>query len=112
MQYGVDTSHLFDVNWRTTETMDTPPSIYTGDWRVVLDAGFDGVQPHIDKVQRSSLLKLIPLWPFIKLFGWMAMRRERHRFHTLDEANEPLVRAMNSTPLLLGRTISARAVKP
>jgi SAM-dependent methyltransferase len=78
----------------------------------MLDAGFDGVQPHIDKVQRSSLLKLIPLWPFIKLFGWMAMRRERHRFHTLDEANEPLVRAMNSTPLLLGRTIIARAVKP
>lgn len=73
----------------------------------MLDSGFEGVEPHIDKVQRSSLLKYVLLIPFIRLFGWMAMRRERHRYHTLDEANEPLVRAMNSTPILLGRTIIA-----
>ncbi|MBI5774664.1 MAG: class I SAM-dependent methyltransferase [Verrucomicrobia bacterium] len=78
----------------------------------LLDAGFAEVTPHIDKVQRSAIPKLVVLWPFIKLFGARALAKERNRFKTLDTANEPLVRAMNSTPLLLGRTIIACAVKP
>jgi len=45
MQYGKDLTHLFDIPWRRTETMDDPPSIYTGDWKVVLDAGFDVEDP-------------------------------------------------------------------
>jgi hypothetical protein len=33
------------------------------------------------------------------------------RFKTLDEANEPLVHAMNTTDMLLGRTIITKSVK-
>jgi hypothetical protein len=51
------------------------------------------------------------LYPFIKFFGAWAMRKERVRFHTLDEANEPLVRAMSSIDMLLGRTIITKSVK-
>ncbi|MEI7807760.1 MAG: class I SAM-dependent methyltransferase [Verrucomicrobiota bacterium] len=78
----------------------------------LLDAGFAEIKPSVDKYQRSAIPKLILLWPFIKIFGAQALRQERDRYHTLDVANEPLVRAMNSTPLLLGRTIIACAIKP
>jgi len=78
----------------------------------LLDAGFTGVTPRVDKYQRSAMLKLLPLWPFIKIFGALALQKERNIFKTLDAANEPIVRAMNSMPLLLGRTVIACAVKP
>jgi len=78
----------------------------------LLDAGFAEVAPSVDKYQRSAIPKLILLWPFIKFFGARALQRERDRYQTLDAANEPLVRAMNSTPLLLGRTVIASAAKP
>lgn len=77
----------------------------------LLDSGFPAASPHIDRVQRSSLPKLLFLFPLIKFFGFLAMRRERVRYKTLDEANEPLVSAMNSYEMLVGRTIIAKAVK-
>ena len=77
----------------------------------LLDAGFPSASPHIDRVQRSSLPKLFLLYTFIKLFGFLAMRRERLRYGTLDKANEPLVHAMNSYELLVGRTIIVKTVK-
>ncbi|MEI6715297.1 MAG: class I SAM-dependent methyltransferase [Verrucomicrobiota bacterium] len=77
----------------------------------LLDAGFPNASPHIDRIQRSSLAKLVLMYPFIKLFGALSMRRERVRYRTLDEANEPLVRAMNSFEILVGRTIIAKSVK-
>lgn len=77
----------------------------------LMDAGFPGVSPHIDRRQRSAIPKLILLYPWIKLLGALAMRKERVRFRTLDEANEPLVCAMNSTDMLLGRTIITKSVK-
>jgi SAM-dependent methyltransferase len=77
----------------------------------LMDAGFPNVTPHIDRKQRSALPKLVLLYPFIKFFGAWAMRKERVRFHTLDEANEPLVRAMSSIDMLLGRTIITKSVK-
>lgn len=77
----------------------------------ILDSGFPSVSPHIDRRQRSAIPKLVLLLPFIKLMGALAMRKERVRFKTLDEANEPLVNAMNTTDMLLGRTIIVKAVK-
>jgi ubiquinone/menaquinone biosynthesis C-methylase UbiE len=77
----------------------------------LLDAGFPNVTPHIDRKQRSALPKLVLLYPFIKLFAAWAMRKERVRFKTLDEANVPLVQAMNTTDMLLGRTIITKSVK-
>lgn len=77
----------------------------------LLDAGFSSVTPHIDHRQRSGMAKLIFLYPLIKLMGAWAMHKERTRVKTLDEANEPLVRAMNSIDMLLGRTIITMSVK-
>lgn len=77
----------------------------------LMDAGFPSVSPHIDRKQRSSMPKLLLLYPFIKLFGAWAMHKERTRYNTLDEANEPLVQAMSTTDMLLGRTIITKSVK-
>lgn len=77
----------------------------------LMDAGFPNVTSHIDRRQRSAIPKLVLLYPFIKLFGAWAMRKERVRFHTLDEANEPLVRVMSRIDMLLGRTIITKSVK-
>ena len=77
----------------------------------LLDAGFQSVSPYIDRLQRSSLPKLLPLFGFIKLLGFRAMHRERTRYKTLDAANEPLVRVMNSFEMLVGRTIIVKSVK-
>ncbi len=77
----------------------------------LIDAGFDDVELDFDKPQRSAIPKLILLYPWIKLFGALAFRREQTRFHTISPENAPLVRAMNSTSMLLGRTIVVSAVK-
>ena len=77
----------------------------------LLDAGFATVSPHIDRRQRSGIAKLIFLYPLIRLMGARAMHQERHRVKTLDEANEPLVYAMNSIDMLLGRTVITKSVK-
>jgi hypothetical protein len=55
---------------------------------------------------------LIPLWLPIQLFANKAIRREKSRFGTINAANEPLVRRMNSADLLLGRTVVIGARKP
>jgi len=77
----------------------------------VMDAGFPDVSPHIDRRQRSAMPKLVLLYPLIKLLGAWAMSKERNRYKTLDEANEPLVKAMSSVDMLLGRTIITKSVK-
>ena len=78
----------------------------------MLDAGFDDVGWRIDKVQRSSVPKWLLLYLPIKLFGGLAWRREKTRFKTLDSGNSPLVRDMNHTDMLLGRTILVWGRKP
>ena len=77
----------------------------------LLDAGFESVSVTVDKDQRSSLAKAVLLWPLIKFLSSLAWRKEVHRFHTIDEKNAPLVEALNSWPLLCGRTIVVAATK-
>ena len=77
----------------------------------LLDAGFSNVTPHIDRRQRSGMAKLVFWYPLIRLMGARAMYQERHRVKTLDDANEPLVHAMNSIDMLLGRTIITKSIK-
>ena len=69
------------------------------------DAGFEAVGWKTDKVQRSGVLPFILLYPFIRLFGWLAWRREVKRYKTIDAANAPLVASMNHPRMLLGRTL-------
>jgi hypothetical protein len=49
----------------------------------------------------------------IRFFAALIWRKEVRRFRTINEDNAPLVRVMNTVPLLLGRTVivSARKAK-
>lgn len=78
----------------------------------LMDAGFEQVEWTVDKPQRSAIPKLVLLYPFIRLFGALAFRKEVVRYRTVDAQNAPFVRAMNDPEMLLGRTIIAAAVKP
>ncbi|MEW5721833.1 MAG: class I SAM-dependent methyltransferase [Thermodesulfobacteriota bacterium] len=77
----------------------------------LLEAGFYSLELEFDKPQRSGLLKLIPLYLPLKLFSALAWRRETGKYKTIDEANAPLVRQVNSRGMLLGRTIILAARK-
>ena len=80
--------------------------------QALAETGFVDVTLDIDKVQRSGSVKLVFLWPLIWLFGSLAKRRERARYHTIDLTNEAFVDQINSTRMLLGRTIVVSARKP
>lgn len=69
------------------------------------DAGFADISVSIDKRQRASIFWLILLWLPIRLFSLWATYREKHRYKTIDSANQRFVREMNSPALLLGRTV-------
>lgn len=69
-------------------------------------AGFRDISVSVDKRQRRSFVSLALLWAPIRLFSALALRREkRAKRRTVDARNESFVRAMNSTDVLLGRTI-------
>jgi SAM-dependent methyltransferase len=75
----------------------------------LMDADFDEVAVTVDKYQRSSIAKLILLYPFIKLFSLLIWRKEVKRYRTINSDNAPLVREMNTIPMLLGRTVVVSA---
>ena len=76
------------------------------------ESGFALSQLEIDKLQRSAMPKLIILWPFIALFGYLAKQREIRRYGTVDQSNKSIVEAMNSVKMLLARTIIVVARRP
>jgi hypothetical protein len=78
----------------------------------LLDTNFTDLRLGVDKLQRSSIGLLLPLWIPIKLAGSFMYRTERIKFKTIDDINEPLVKAINSIEILLGRTIVVAATKP
>lgn len=78
----------------------------------LLDAGFEDVSVTVDKPQRSSIPKLLFWYIPIRFFGALAWRKEMKRYKTIDVANAPLVKAINSVDLLLGRTVIVSARKP
>jgi ubiquinone/menaquinone biosynthesis C-methylase UbiE len=77
----------------------------------LLDAGFTDVKVRVDKFQRSAIPKLLFWFLPIKFFGAMAWRKEVSKFKTIDADNAPLVEAINSVPMLLGRTIVVAATR-
>lgn len=77
----------------------------------LMDADLEDVRFDIDRIQRSSIPKLILLYPWIWLMGKLAWRREVKRYKTIQPENEALVRAMNTVPMLLGRTVLVSARK-
>ena len=78
----------------------------------LLSTGYTDVAVSVDKYQRRSFLAL----PFLIGPIWMSnrvvIRRELKKYGSINEKNATTVRAMNSTDLLLGRTLIVSAKKP
>jgi ubiquinone/menaquinone biosynthesis C-methylase UbiE len=75
------------------------------------DAGFDNLAVTVDKRQRSGIFKLIFFYLPIQFFGILSYNKEVRKYRTIDEHNASIVKAMNSTDLLLGRTVVVSGVK-
>ena len=99
-----------------TETFSTgghiTPVSYFYLTHAIAEAGLEVTDFQINKVQRSSVLKLALLAPFIGFFSWLASTREHRRYKTITPDNRHIVDAMNSRKRLLGRTIIVMARKP
>jgi SAM-dependent methyltransferase len=78
----------------------------------LLSVGFEDVAVTVDKYQRGSFLPFALLSGPLRISNRIAMRREEKKYLTIDEKNAGTVRAINSTDLLLGRTLIVRANKP
>jgi len=76
------------------------------------DAGLQIRGFGVDQYQRSSLLPLILLYLPIRWMGFLAFRKERDKYRTVDAHNSGMVKAMNTIPMLLGRTIVVAAERP
>jgi hypothetical protein len=78
----------------------------------LLSYGFRDLKPTVDKYQRRSLLAL----PFViiplRISNSIVYRRDKSTYGTVNERNEWTVRAMNSSAMLLGRTLIVTAIKP
>jgi len=75
------------------------------------ETGFGDIHYDIDKRQSSSLILYYLLILKIKIYVRLAMRRERHRYHTVSDSNEWMVKCLNSKAILLGRTLIVSAKK-
>jgi ubiquinone/menaquinone biosynthesis C-methylase UbiE len=75
------------------------------------EAGFKSIFLKIDKAQKTSVAFLIFLYLPVKLVGWLVFMMEVRKYRTIDEGNAAIVKAMNSVPVLVGRTIIVTATK-
>jgi ubiquinone/menaquinone biosynthesis C-methylase UbiE len=78
----------------------------------LVSVGFEDVTMRVDKYQRRSFVPFALLSAPIRLTNRIALRREEKKYLTVTQKNENAVRAINSTDLLLGRTLIVRAKKP
>ena len=67
--------------------------------------GFEQITVGIDKRQGTSAVLLSVLILPIKILSRLFMRRERHRYKTIDGHNETDVELMNGIDIVVGRTI-------
>jgi SAM-dependent methyltransferase len=91
--------HITPVNW-----------FYLA--HALLSAGFEHLRVSVDKFQRRSLLVFPLFFVLIHLGNIVVYRRDAKKYRTLREQNAWIVRAMNSSDLLLGRTLIVTARKP
>ena len=78
----------------------------------LLSAGFQNLCVTVDKYQRRSFLALAFLFLPIRAANWIVYRRDMKKYRTLNIDNMWAVRLMNSSKLLLGRTLIVSAAKP
>jgi len=77
----------------------------------LLDAGFSEVELSIDKIQKTSFLWMLLLYPVIKVTSIFTTRKEINKFKTIDSYNEKFVDDMSSFKCLTGRTIIVSVTK-
>lgn len=75
----------------------------------LLEAKFSAISLSFDKYQRSGMAKLIFLFLPVRALGRWAYRKEISKYKGIDEKNSALVKSLNSTGMLLGRTIIVTA---
>ena len=90
--------HITPVNW-----------FYLAN--ALLSVGFKDLKVSVDKYQRKSLLPFVFLIGPIRLRNRFAIGREKKKYQTIDDRNAETVRMMNSTDILLGRTLIVSAKK-
>lgn len=77
----------------------------------LLDARFDDLHLSIDKKQGTSLFWLIWFYLPIRFFAQLTTRKEKSKYQTIDQHNEPYVQQINSIDVLTGRTIVVGCTK-
>jgi len=78
----------------------------------LMGAGFDMPKVTTDKTQFPSLYWFILLYIPIRLVAAMTWKKERNKYKTVDEFNQPIVDQINQPYMLLGRSIVVTAHKP
>lgn len=71
----------------------------------LVDSGFENVEPHADKAQKSSVFWAGLLGPFLRLMTRLSYRRRSRRFGVAPDEMEHLAALNNSWPVLTGRTL-------
>jgi ubiquinone/menaquinone biosynthesis C-methylase UbiE len=78
----------------------------------LLNIGFHHLELSVDHYQRRSIVALPLFYLPIRLGAAVSYYREVRRTRTINVQNRPLVRAMSSLNILLGRTLIVAAQKP
>lgn len=99
---------LNDKLYSTNGHISPIPSFYLG--HGLNTAGFCDLHFTVDKFQRTSLVWLGLMFPFL-LIGWCVFLLRERRLGTLSDLNWPLARTHVGIRLLLGRTLIVSARK-
>jgi len=77
----------------------------------LMDAGFNAPEVSTDKTQFPSLYWFILLYIPIRLVAALSWKKERNKYKTLDQFNQPIIDQINKPYMLLGRSIVVTAGK-
>jgi SAM-dependent methyltransferase len=98
-----------DRRYSTAGHITPVPFFYLS--RALLHTGFTDIQVDIDKVQKTSLVCLILVYPLWVIAWRRFLALERKRYRTMTEENAPHVLRHGTTELMVGRTLLVSAFK-
>jgi len=73
--------------------------------QALMNAGFAAPRLSTDKAQFPSLVWLLLLYLPIRLMAMLAWNKERRKYRSIDQYNQPIIDQINSLPMLIGRSI-------
>lgn len=98
-----------DTRYSTAGHITPIPFFYLS--RALLDTGFTDIQVGVDKVQKTSLLCLVLLYPLWVIAWRRFLALERKKYRTLTEENESYILWHGSRMLMTGRTLVVSTLK-